>query len=92
MLEGDNTGLIKRSATGIQMVIFIELVQYGKNLGGKSRKNLAEHKIIKMIRKFNSINCHFFLHPIVKITHSVCLQCMGCENTTNDAIKFSYHF
>ena len=25
------------------MVIFIELVQYAKNLGGKSRKNLAEH-------------------------------------------------
>ena len=42
MLEGDNTGLIKRSAAGIQMVIFIELVQYGKNLGGKSRKNLVQ--------------------------------------------------
>ena len=73
------------------MVIFIELVQYGKNLGGKSRKNLVEHQIIKMIRKFNSINC-LFLHPIVKIRHSVCLQCMGCENRTNHAIKFSYHF
>ena len=53
------------------MVIFIELVQYAKNLGGKSRKNLVEHKIIKMIRKLNSINCRFS-HPIVKITHSVC--------------------
>ena len=29
------------------MVIFIELVQYGKNLGGKSQKNLVEHQIIK---------------------------------------------
>ena len=29
------------------MVIFIELVQYAKNLGGKSRKNLVEHQIIK---------------------------------------------
>ena len=28
------------------MVIFIELVQYAKSLGGKSRKNLAEHQII----------------------------------------------
>ena len=28
------------------MVIFIELVQYAKNLGGKSRKNLVEHQII----------------------------------------------
>ena len=25
----------------------IELVQYAKNLGGKSRKNLVEHQIIK---------------------------------------------
>ena len=31
------------------MVIFIELVQYAKNLGGKSRKNLVEHQIIKMM-------------------------------------------
>ena len=29
------------------MVIFIEVVQYVKNLGGKSRKNLVEHQIIK---------------------------------------------
>ena len=29
------------------MVIFIELVQYAKNLGGKSKKNLVEHQIIK---------------------------------------------
>ena len=42
------------------MVIFIELVQYAKYLGGKSRKNLVEHQIIKMIRKFNSTICRFF--------------------------------
>ena len=42
------------------MVIFIELVQCAKNLGGQSRKNLVEHQIIKMIRKFNSIICPFF--------------------------------
>ena len=53
------------------MVIFIELVQYAKILGGKSQKNLVEHQIIKMIKKINSITCSF-LHPIVKITHSVC--------------------
>ena len=52
------------------MVIFIELAQYAKHLGGKSWKNLDEHQIIKMIRKFNSIICRF-LAPIVKITHSV---------------------
>ena len=51
------------SATGIQMIIFIELVQYAKNLGGKSRKNLVKHQIIKMIRKFNSIICRFFFTP-----------------------------
>ena len=46
------TGLIKlRSAAGIQMVIFIELVQYAKNLGGKSRKNLVGHLIIKNDKK-----------------------------------------
>ena len=33
------------------MVIFMELVQYAKNLGRKSRKNLVEHQIIKMIKK-----------------------------------------
>ena len=42
------------------MVIFIELVQYAKNLGGKSRENLVEHQIKKMIRKFNSIIRRFF--------------------------------
>ena len=42
------TGLIK---TGIQMIIFIELVQYAKNLGGKSRKSLVEHTIIKNDKK-----------------------------------------
>ena len=40
------------------MVIFVELVQYAKNLGGKSRKNLVEHQIIKMMRKFNKILLH----------------------------------
>ena len=35
------------SATGIQMVIFIELVQYAKNLGGKSLKYLVEHQVIE---------------------------------------------
>ena len=54
------------------MGIFIELVQYAENLGGKSRKYLVEHQIIKMIRKFNSISFVVFSHPIVKITHSVC--------------------
>ena len=42
------TCLIK---TEIQMVIFIELVQYAKNLGGKSRKYLVEHQIIKNDKK-----------------------------------------
>ena len=42
------------------MVIFIEHVQYAKNLGGKSRKNLVEHQMIKMILNFNSIICRFF--------------------------------
>ena len=42
------------------MVIFIELVQFAKNLGGKSRGNLVEHQIIKMIRKFKSIIFRFF--------------------------------
>ena len=42
------------------MVIFIELVQYAKNLGGKSRENLVEDQIIKIIRKLNSIICRFF--------------------------------
>ena len=39
-----------RSATGIQMVIFIELVQYARNLGGKW-KNLVEHPIMKNDKK-----------------------------------------
>ena len=42
------------------MVIFIKLVQYAKNFGGKSRKNLVEHQIIKNDKKFNSIICRFF--------------------------------
>ena len=33
------------------MVIFIELVQYAKNLGEKSRKNLVERQIIKNDKK-----------------------------------------
>ena len=42
------------------MVIFIKLVQFAKNLGGKSRKNLVEHQIIKKIRTFNRIIFRFF--------------------------------
>ena len=46
------TGLIKTEiGNGIQMVIFIELVRYAKNLGGKSRKNLVEHQIIQNDKK-----------------------------------------
>ena len=30
---------------------FMELVQYAKNLGGKSRKNLVEHQIIRNDKK-----------------------------------------
>ena len=30
---------------------FIELVQYAKNLGGKYRKNLVEHQMIKNDQK-----------------------------------------
>ena len=33
------------------MVNFIELVQYGKNLGVNSGKNLVEHQIIKNDKK-----------------------------------------
>ena len=53
MLEGDTYRPDQRlrSATGIQMVIFIELVRYAKNLGGKSRKNLVEHLIIRNDQK-----------------------------------------
>ena len=55
------------------MVIFIELLQYAKNLGGKSRKNLVEHQIIKSDKKkFKIALFVVFSHPIVKITHSVC--------------------
>ena len=53
------------------MVIFIELVQYAKNLGVKSWKNLIEHQIIKMIRKFNSIICRFFAPHSQDIIQSV---------------------
>ena len=41
------------------------------DLGGKSRKNLVEHQIIKMIRKLIA-SFVVFSHPIVKITHSAC--------------------
>ena len=46
------------------MFIFIELVQYAKNLGGKSRKNLVEHQIIK--KKLENLIASFvvFTHPI----------------------------
>ena len=51
MLDGDIYRPRLRSATGIQMIISIELVQYAKNLDGKSRKNLVEHQIIKHDKK-----------------------------------------
>ena len=54
------------------MVIFIELVQYANNLGGKSQKNLVEHQIIKMIKKKSIASFVVFSHPIVNVTHSVC--------------------
>ena len=54
------------------MVIFTELVQYAKNLGGKFRKNLVEHQIIKNKKKILIVSFVVFSHPIVKITHSVC--------------------
>ena len=56
MFEGDiyKPDQRLRSATGIQMVIFIEHVQYAKNLGGKSRKNLVEHLIIKKLSFFRT--------------------------------------
>ena len=38
------------------MVIFIELVQYAKDLGGKSRKNMVEHQIIKNDKKMKKVN------------------------------------
>ena len=54
------TGLIKaeignRNSDGY----FYRACGISKNLGGKSRKNLVEHQIIK-IRKFNSIIYHSF--------------------------------
>ena len=54
------------------MVIFIELVQYAKNLGRKSWKNLVEHQIIKNDKKNLIASFVVFSHYIVKITHSVC--------------------
>ena len=42
------------------MVIFIELVQYAKDLGGKSRKNLVEHQIIKNDKKRTSVYKAYF--------------------------------
>ena len=51
MLEGDicliKTEIDNWNSDGFQMGFFIELVQYAKNIGGKSRKNLVEHPIIK---------------------------------------------
>ena len=54
------------------MVIFIELVQYAKNINGKSRKTLVEHPIIKNDKKIKKHHLPFFHTLIVKITHSVC--------------------
>ena len=53
MLDGDiyRPDQDLRLAIGIQMIIFIELLQYAKNLGGKSRKNLVEHQKIKNDKK-----------------------------------------
>ena len=46
------TGLIRTEIRNWNSdVIFIKLVQYAKNLGGKSRKNLVEHQIIKNYKK-----------------------------------------
>ena len=45
-------------------------MQYAENLGGKSRKNLVEHQIIKNDKEINSTIC-LFSQPLVKITHSV---------------------
>ena len=45
------------------MVIFIELVQYAKNLNGKSRKTLVEHPIIKNDKKIKKHHLPFFSHP-----------------------------
>ena len=41
------------------MVIFIELVQYAKNLGRKSWKNLVEHQIINNDKMIQSMQ-HLF--------------------------------
>ena len=42
------TGLIKTEIGNWNSDgFFIELVQYAKNLGGQSQKNLVEHQIIK---------------------------------------------
>ena len=54
------------------MGFFVELVQYAKNLGGKSRKNLVEHQIIKNDKKSLITSFVVFSRPIVKITQSVC--------------------
>ena len=70
------------------MVIFIELVQYAKNLGGKSRKNLVEHQIIKQkIRKFNSIICGFFASQ----SQDNAFILLHGPYRKNYAIKFSNH-
>ena len=55
------------------MVIMIELVQYAKNYGGNSRKNLVEHQIIYNDKKNQYNNLSFFRTPSSRLTHSVLL-------------------
>ena len=61
MLKGDiyrpDQDCIMRSATGIQMVIFIELVQYAKNLGGKSRFEFVQIFLHQMKDTCNRLSC-----------------------------------
>ena len=45
------------------MVILIELVQYAKNFGGKSRESLIEHQIIKDDKKIEQRHLSFFRTP-----------------------------
>ena len=56
---------VNRRSENFLLLSDLIFVQYAKNLGGKSRKNLVEHQIIKMIRKFNSIICFVFSHLTV---------------------------
>ena len=54
------------------MGIFIELVQYAKNLVESPGKNLVEHQKIKNDKKNLVASFVVFSHLIVKITHSIC--------------------